>query len=465
MPHQLKGLTALAAARRALHAGARSAALRRLDACLRADPSCLPAYLLRAALRLASGQERRALADLEAMDALPPSAVVAYGDLALPPLPGLSEKCRASADRSASAWAKVLLSFALRSESKMDEAERAMDDALFRRRSPELLALKARLDLSGPRATYKGSKLLREAVRLAPEEGWIHCWLGEALRHEGDPAGALAALDAGIRLDPGYRPARAWRAALLIALGRPRRALADLGLALRPSRASGVLDPEQAADARAWALNQRSLARRALGDVDGALADLVAAHALGPRYAWVRPEASPAERAAALAPLERRLKARPGDARAWAWRGHALLHGGREREALECLERAAALAPKTGWLLALRGLALLRLGRPAEADAALSAALRRDGKRPEAYGWRGEARLALGRHAAAEKDFSAAARLDFRSAWARRGRALARAAQGRVDEALADLRAALAIHPEYEEARRLHAELSSRGGG
>lgn len=461
MPHQLKGSPALAAARRAAAAGDRRAALKRLDACLRQDAACLPGYLLRAALRLVAGQERKALDDLEMADGLPPSAVVRYGDLSLPPLHGLTEKCRASMDSASSAWAGVILSFSLRSESKMEEAAKAMDDAVSRRRSPELLAIRARLALSGPRASYKGSKDLREAARLAPQEGWIRCWLGEALRHEGDPAGALAAMNEGLRLDPGYRPARAWRAALLIALGRPRRALADLAFALRPSRASGGLDPEQAADARAWALNQRSLARRALGDLDGALADLGAAHALGPRYAWVRPEAGPAERAAALAPLERHLKARPGDARAWAWRGHALLHGGREREALECLDRAAALAPKAGWLLALRGLALLRLGRPAEADAALSAALRRDATRPEAHGWRGEARLALGRHAAAERDFTAAARLDFRSAWARRGRALARAAQGRVDEARADLAAALAIHPEYEEARRLLKSLNS----
>lgn len=464
MPHQLKGLAALVGARRAVAAGKRRAALRSLDVCLRRDMSCLPAYLLRAALLLVSGKERRALNDLEMADTLPPSAVVAYGDLAIPPLHGLAERCRASSDGTACAWAKVLLSFALRADSKMEDASQAMDDALSRRRAPELLALKARLDLSGPRATYKGSKLLREAVRLAPDEGWIHCWLGEALRHEGDPAGALAALDEGLRRSPDYRPARAWRAALLIALGRPRRALPDLALALRPDRALAALDAEQAADARAWALNQRSLARRALGDVDGALADLGAAHALGPRYAWVRPEAKPVERAAALAPLERRLKSHPGDARAWAWRGHALLHGGREREALECLDRAAALAPRAAWVLALRGLALLRLGRPAEAEAALTASLRRDGRQPDARGWRGEARLALGRPAAAERDFSAAAKLDFRSAWARRGRALARAALGRVDEALADLRAALAIHPEYEEARRLAAELASRGG-
>ncbi|MDX6770839.1 MAG: hypothetical protein SF051_14995 [Elusimicrobiota bacterium] len=456
MPHQLKGLAALVAARRALARGARRDARRALDRCLRADPACLPALLLRAA----AGPRERALADLEAADRLPPSAVVAYGDLALPPLPGLTAKCRALADETASAWAKVILSFALRSESKMDEAAQAMDGALARRRSPELLAIKARLDLSGPRASYKGSKLLREAARMAPDEGWLRCWLGEALRHEGDPAGALAALDEGLRLAPDYRPARAWRAALLIALGRPKRALADLGLALRPSRASGALDPEQAADARAWALHQRSLARRALGDLDGALADLGAAHALGPRYAWCRPDAKPAERAAALVLLDRRLLAAPGDARAWAWRGHALLHADREPEALECLDRAAALAPRAAWVLALRGLVLLRLGRLAEAESALSLSLRRDGRSADAYGWRGETRLAAGWPRDAEKDFTAAARLDFRSAWARRGRALARAAQGRTAAALEDLRAALAIHPEYEEARRLVAELS-----
>jgi tetratricopeptide (TPR) repeat protein len=268
MPHQLKGLKSLVAARKAASAGKRRAALEHLDSCLRRDPSCLPAYLLRAALLLVCGQERKALNDLERADTLPPSAVVRYGDLYLPPLPGLTERCRASSDGTASAWAQVILSFSLRSESKMQEAAQAFDAAISRRRSPELLALKARLDLSGPRAAYKGSRLLREAVQLAPKEGWIRCWLGEALRHEGDPAGALAAMNEGLRIDPGYRPARAWRAALLIALGRPRRALADLGFALRPLRASGAPDAEQAADARAWALNQRSLARRALGDVD-----------------------------------------------------------------------------------------------------------------------------------------------------------------------------------------------------
>mgnify|MGYP001613019454 CR=1 FL=1 len=195
MPHQLKGLPALVAARRALARGAKRDALRALARCLRADPACLPALLLRAALG--------ARGDLEAADLLPPSAVVAYGDLALPPLPG-------PAARSDAAWAKALEAFALRASSRMDEAAVAMNEALRRRRLPGLLALRARLDLSGPRASYKGSKDLREACRLAPGEGWLHCWLGEALRHEGDPAGALAALDAGLRLEPGYRPARAW---------------------------------------------------------------------------------------------------------------------------------------------------------------------------------------------------------------------------------------------------------------
>lgn len=478
MPHQLSraGHRPSPRAMALLSRGRALAARGKLEASLRffagardEDPLCLSSYLCLAAIELRLGRARAALARLEAVAGLDHARLPAYRELATPSdqdVPGLLDCVEAFLGRfPGCAWAHVLRAFSLRGFMRYEEAIRESGLAIAcEPRSAALWALRARFKLLSGRGRYTGVADLRRAAWLEPGWGWIHCWLGEGLRHLGDAQAALAALERGLSLDPAYRPGWAWRGAVLVALGRHREAIAALDRALSSDPLERY-DPESAGDQRAWALNQRMAAWRGSGETGRAFADLNRAHALGPRYGWVLdPGRGPEAFEEAVAELDRWLGRRPRSAWAYAWRGWTNLRRESFEESLRDLQRCLGLAPGLAWPWAWQGKALIHLGDSKAAGKALERSLALDPRYAPAWGYRAQLRRGLGRLAGAERDFSRSLRLDFRSAWAYAGRGECREKQGRLREALRDLDSALALYPAFTQARAWRAEARRRAG-
>lgn len=444
LSRRLAVLDALARGQRAAAERKRGAAFRWFDRALALDPNCAQALLSRACLALLAKNQRAAWEDIWAMERLDFSRLPDYRDLTTPSakefpelLSGVERLIQSDCRRP---WAYVLRAFCLRSLLRYEPAVIDLDRSVaLAPKSAVLRALRARVKLTN-RGSYDGVKDMEKAVAMAPHWGWLRCWLGEALRHQGRFKEALKVLDRGLALEPGYSQGWAWRGGVKVSLGRFRDALPDLNRSLRPDPAARF-DPEMAADQRAWALNQKMLALRALARVPEALRCLNEAHRLGPRYGW----AFGASAGAGLAELCRF----PRLAWARAWRGWIFLRENRPAEALAELEQVSI---RHGWPAAWKGKALLSVGRPADALAALDQAVRRTPDYAPAWGWRGEARLALGRPKAAESDLTKAIILDHRCAWAYCGRGYARLALRRRKEARADFGFALGILPGYPDA-------------
>jgi tetratricopeptide (TPR) repeat protein len=465
-------MAAMAAGRKRVDAGDLKGAIRAFDRAVALDGLAAQAYLYRAGLKLLAGDEDGAAADFYALAGLDHSHLPAYRDLttlSAEEFPALIPACkRLLARRPDCAWGWVFHAFSLRSLMKYDEAVGFLDRAVAcAPKSAALWAMRSRVKLTNRQDFYDGVRDMETAVRLGRDWGWLHCWLGEALRHQRKFRRALAALDRGLALDPRYKRGYAWRGGVKVALGLWESAREDLDRSL-------AFDPiyhydfEYTADQKSWAYNQRQLAGRGLGQTGQALRDLDQAHRHGPRYAWVySPNGDPADYERGVAELDAHLARSPRDARAWAWRGWTLLSARRPEDALESLRRARRLSPRSAWPAAWEGQALAALGRHAEAVRSLSFALKRDPSYAPAWGWRAQARRAAGDLSGAVRDFTTAVERDHRAAWALAGRGEARQKLGLLDLSRADLDRALGILPDYPQAlgwraetRRLQGDLS-----
>jgi len=452
-------MAAMAAGRRKVDGGNLKAAIRCFDKAVALDPLAAQAYLYRAGLKLLVGDQAGALDDFDAIARLDHSHLPAYRDLttlSAEEFPGLIAACeKALKARPRCAWGHVFHSFSLRSLMRYEDAVRDLDRAVAcDPRSAALRAMRSRVKLTNRQDFYDGVRDMEKAVSLAPDWGWLNCWLGEALRHQGEFRRALKALDRGLAVDPRYLRGWAWRGGVKVALGDARGAIADLtrSLAFDPIY---HYDFEYTADQKSWALNQRMRARRLLGDVAGALRDLNLAHRYGPRYAWsYDPKGGEKELRASLRELDRK----PSLPWARAWRGYTLARAGRFDEALRDYDFALARSPRLAWAWAWKGSALASLSETADSERCLTKAVKLDPAYAPAFGWRGEARRLLGRLDDAAADFTKAIKLDHRSAWAYAGRGECRQKQGDLARSLADLDRALAILPGYAEALGWRAE-------
>lgn len=359
--------------------------------------------------------------------------------------PALLERLGRFLDRHPDcAWARVFEAFARRSLMDFDASGAAIDLAV--RASPgsaALWALRGRLRFVH-RLPADAVLDLERACELAPAEGWLRCWLGEARRLTGDLAGAREALDAGIAASPWYSPAYTWRAAVLLPQGRAREALEDL------DRAASA-NPRDA-----WARHQRMYVRRRLGFFRGALEDARQAHRLNAKFSWLygRPTAETAREA--VRDADRIVAKHPRWAWARAWRGLTLIECGEADAAVSELA-GAARALRHPWPLAWRGRAELASGQPELAQRTLARALAL-GAYPPANAWRGKALLELGRWRQAERELTRGLRADALSAPALAWRARARLGLGRVEAAREDARRALKILPGFGDAEAVLAE-------
>ncbi len=456
-------MAAMAAGRKRVDAGDIKGAIRRFDRAVAVDADCAQAYLYRAGLKLLDSDLEGAIADFRAIETLDHSFLPAYRDLttlSAEEFPALIPAAEAAVRRAPdSAWAWVFRAFSLRSLMLYDEAVGDLDRAVkLAPKSAAVWAMRSRVKLTNRQDFYDGVRDMEIAVGLQPDYGWLNCWLGEALRHQGKFKRALKFHDRGLALEPGYLRGWAWRGGVKAALGDWRGARRDLARSLAWDPIYSY-DFEYTYDQKSWAYNQLQLAARGLGDVRRALRDLNEAHRYGPRYAWCfNPTGDPRVRASAVAELDGYLRKSPRDPWAWAWRGWTLLQGGDDEAALASLTRARALAPRAAWPAAWQGKALAALGRHAEAERALSTALARDPAYAPAWGWRGEARRRLGRLRAAAADFKEAVRLDHRAAWALAGLGEAKRGLGDLAGSRASLDRALGILPGYPEALGWRAE-------
>ena len=453
---KIPAMAAMARGRKRVDAGDIKGAIRCFNRATLIDANCAQAYLYRAGLKLLDNDLDGAVADFRAIETLDHSFLPAYRDLTtlsseeFPALiKGAEDAVRRAPD---SAWAWVFHAFSLRSLMRYDEAFADLDRAVAcAPKSASVWAMRSRVKLTNRQEFYDGVRDMEKSVALAPNWGWLNCWLGEALRHQGKFKRALMFHDRGLKL-------WAWRGGVKAALGDWRGARNDLKKSLGWDPIYSY-DFEYTYDQKSWAFNQLQLGARGMGDIKQALKDLNQAHRYGPRYAWCySPTRDPKDYAKAVAELDRYLKKWPRDAWAHAWRGWTLHQAGENDAALIALERSRALSPKAAWPAAWEGKVLAALGRPQDAERSLSDALKHDPEYAPAWGWRAEARRLLGNLKGAIADFNAAVRQDHRAAWALAGRGEAKRLRGDLNGSLADLDRALGIHPIYAEALGWRAE-------
>ncbi|PIR15971.1 MAG: hypothetical protein COV48_11435, partial [Elusimicrobia bacterium CG11_big_fil_rev_8_21_14_0_20_64_6] len=205
----VSAMAAMAAGRKRVDAGDIRGAIRRFDKAYSLDPSCVQAVLYRAGLKLLAGDLQGAVADFRLISTLDHSYLPAYRDLTtlsaeeFPALLSAAEAAvRAAPD---SAWARVFLAFSRRSLMRYEEAISDLDHAVAcEPESAAIWAMRSRVKLTNRQEFYDGVRDMEKAVALQPGWGWLNCWLGEALRHQGKHKRALRFLDKGLELEPGY---------------------------------------------------------------------------------------------------------------------------------------------------------------------------------------------------------------------------------------------------------------------
>ncbi|MCM2304240.1 MAG: tetratricopeptide repeat protein [Elusimicrobia bacterium] len=459
MPDQLrlrlKVRRLLSGAERAVETRRPRAALPLFDAALAADPSCAYGLFFRAGVRLALGDAAGAESDLLAMERMPAASFAAYREFEVPSprlYPGLARRLERLLARRTSPFGLAMKSFLLRAQGRFEEAVSVMEGAADAApRNAGLRAVLARVRFVN-RFPEQGLRDMRRAAALDPRCGWIVAWEAEALRQRGKFAEALRRADLAIRLDPSYFRSYGWRGGALRRLGRPREAVAalDRAVALDREDCRGWDWSGAGRDADrnlSWFYNERMLAKRALGDVAGALADLGLAHGRNNRYVWSFSRDGGAA-APALAELDAFLKKKPKAAWAWAWRGLTELESGGAERALSDLNRAISLGARGAWTMTWRGRARAALGDAAGALADLDRAVRLDRTYAPAAGWRGGLLRDAGRRRESLRELDRAIELDPVCAWGLAWRGELHLAAGRPKRALADLDAALGLDPE-----------------
>ncbi|WP_155346217.1 tetratricopeptide repeat protein [Acrocarpospora pleiomorpha] len=268
---------------------------------------------------------------------------------------------------------------------------------------------------------HSALRLVQEAIELAdrdlePGEHAIHRLVLRANRAQltvllGDPAAALADLDAVIEADPGYPDYYIDRGNLLYRLGRSADAAADYETAMRV----GPPFPE--------AHYNRAEIRFADGDHAGALADL--------DYA---------------------IELDPGFVDAYANRAGLLVAIGEFDRARADARLGLALNPRNAYLLCALGQAEAATARYAEARKAYDAAVFHDPGLAAGWASRGELAFELGDPEGAIADLTRAIELADDAAL-RFNRAIALRSVGRHERAQADLLRAAELDPADEDVR------------
>jgi len=192
------------------------------------------------------------------------------------------------------------------------------------------------------------------ALRLDPSNAWVRARRALYLHAaRGDHKRAIADCDEALRLSPGDVEASLNRGLALLALGDFRSAIADFDRALDPRQKHFMTFVGRFSTRYPELYRARSEARRQLGDLDGALADLDAAIGLNSDDAEARVRrghlyAARRDFARAIADFDRAIALGRGDADIYKDRGDARAAGGDEAGAKSDRDRADQLRAKDG---------------------------------------------------------------------------------------------------------------------
>jgi predicted O-linked N-acetylglucosamine transferase (SPINDLY family) len=267
-----------------------------------------------------------------------------------------------------------------------------------------------------------------------------------ALRRQGTPVEALAAVEHALRLRPDWAEAHLQRGVLLQQLARHQEAIEafDSALRLKPGYSRAHFN-------RGVTLQAAGQLEKAVAAYEEALRlqpDLCEAH-LNRALALGRLGRFPG----ALAALDQALRLRPGSGEAHFNRGNALRALGRSDEALSAYERALEIREDLGLAHFCRGLILSQRGRADEALASFEHALRLQPEFAEAHFNRGNTLVALGRFEDAVRAYDRSLGICPDSAQAYLNRGVLLNQQGRLAEALADYDQACRLAPESAQAQ------------
>ncbi|MBN1485526.1 MAG: tetratricopeptide repeat protein [Chloroflexia bacterium] len=282
-------------------------------------------------------------------------------------------------------------------------------------------------------------ELCQAALELAPEQARAHFLLGSVLGAQGDAAGAIAALEQAVALEPQNRSLRQELGLLYEAVGDTEQAYAHLQQA-DPAAAKHIL----------W---QRAWEHFNGGQDEAGLATLRLILRLDPQDANAHFVLGDQLRGLkryeqALAAYEAGHQVAPEDVRFYLGRGHLYADQGLGEQAIAELEAAVALAPAHAYAWFNLGQYRWRFqGDAAGAIAALEKACELD-PNPWYFSMLGQVCLASGDLEAAVRAYEVAVRLPDHNgnAWLPLGQAYA--AQGRWERAAEALEQAVAAFPE-----------------
>ena len=335
--------------------------------------------------------------------------------------------------------------FALHTQGKLKEAERAYSDVLklqpgnFQALHMMGVLLLQQGDSQG------GMEHLRKSLKLEPRQALAHRDLGNALQQARRFEEALASYDRALALKNDLADLHNNRGSALSALKRPGEALESYSRAI-------ALKPDYA-----QAYNNRGTVWSGQKRLAEALADFDKAIALQPDYVMALNNragvlADLGRHGEALADHDRAIALRADSADSHNRRGHALISLGRGADALQSFDRAVAIEPGLASAHEGRGTALAMLGRHEEALQSADRALALDPDSAIAHNNRGSALATLGRLEEALKSHDRALALDPDSATAHNNRGAALALLGRLEEGIASFDRAIALAPDFVQA-------------
>lgn len=267
-----------------LNQGDTQAAIADYTQALRLNPKNIEAYLRRAGAYKQSGDYNKATQEYSSILNLAPRSMDARreradcralaGDLdgAIDDYNYLLQKFKASAGHLHYNLGDILLS-----KGDKDSAKQRFDEAIaFHSKNLKHSSnaawhyFKRALSYSKIDEQDKALCDLEEAVLRQPNNANTQYYLGHLRLAKGDTKGAITALDEALRTNPKLSLARIDRAAACIAQGEFKTAQKDLDTALAGEKTSeGYIN--------------RSMARLALGDSSGAVADIQQAKILNPK--------------------------------------------------------------------------------------------------------------------------------------------------------------------------------------
>ena len=302
--------------------------------------------------------------------------------------------------------------------------------------------LKERGDRAGSKAALeKAITILRQRIQLKPDDSYAHFSLGRALDDQGNLEDAVAEFRTALRLRPGYAEAHHELGMVLSDLGKSAEAIAEYREAIR-------LKPDSA-----YTHNSLGIALTNQGKLDEAIAECRKAIRLMPDDAYAHNSLGNALKdqdklAEALAEYKTAIRIKPDYAGAHVNLGSVLQKQGKPAEAIAEYKQAMHLKPDYANPHIKLGYLLYEQGKIEEASAEFNEAVRLEPANAVAH-------YGLGTHLIARKkygdeaiaEFHQAIRLKPDYADAHFGLGLAVYKQGKIEEAYTEYKEAVHLVP------------------